>query len=149
MHPPEFNLQDKLDNDLCIYQKLTLDNHINDMVKAASRYTGEQKSTIVRICVIKELYNNRDKLVRTNEQTIRNLWENTKRKFDVGIEMLVNKLYLNLEPNFVKNKIGRIDEIGNLMSIRDFYEKFKNTQGYNAMLEYKRGNKVDATLKEV
>lgn len=151
IEPPNYNIRDRIDleNDLVINTKIRFDKEVDDMLKAASRYTGEPKSSIVRICVIKELHECKNKLVKTNAGTITDIWMSIRRKFKVSIEMLINKLYFNLEYDFINSKIGRISEVGNLMAIRDFYEEFKQTEGYEVMTEYNKGIEVDDTLKEV
>lgn len=151
IEPPEYNIRDRveLEDDLVVNTKISFNQQTDDMLKAASRYTGEPKSSIIRICVIKELYNNKDNLVKTNADTIEDIWISIRRKFKVSIEKLVNELYFNLEPMLIRSKIGRIEEVGNLMSMRDFYEKFKETDGYNTMIEYQKGQQVDDILREV
>jgi predicted DNA-binding protein len=151
MEPPNYNIRDRieLENELVVNSKINLNDTTEDMVKAASRYTGEPKSSIIRVCIIKELYNNRDQLVKTNADTITDVWMSIRRKFKVSVEMLINKLYFNLEQEFINSKIGRIEEIGNLMAIRDFYQKFKQTEGYQAMSQHHKGAKVINILKEV
>jgi len=151
MEPPDYNIRDRieLENELVVNTKINFDNKTEHMVKAASRYTGEPKSSITRICIIKELYDNRQQLVKTNSNTITDVWMSIRRKFKVSVEMLVNKLYFNLEHEFINSKIGRISEVGNLMAIRDFYQKFKQTEGYKEMGEYDKGVKVINILEEV
>lgn len=149
--PPEYNIRDRveLEDDLVVNTKISFKQQTDDMLKAASRYTGEPKSSIIRICMVKELYNNKDELVKTNADTIEDIWTSIRRKFKVSVEKLVNELYFNLEPMLVRSKIGRIEEVGNLMPIRDFYEEFKETDGYSTMMEYQKGQQVDDILKEV
>jgi len=151
IEPPEYNIRDRIDleDDLVVNTKISFDEQVNDMLKAASRYTGEPKSSFIRICIIKELYNNKDKLVKTNADTVTDIWVSIRRKFKVSVEKLVNELYFNLEPVLVDSKIGRIEEVGNLMSIRDFYEEFKTTDGYEAMIEYEKGEQIDRELMKV
>jgi hypothetical protein len=97
-----------LENHLVVNTKIRFDKEVEDMIKAAPRYIGEPKSSIIRICVIKGLHSHKDKLVKTNADTITDIWMNIRRKFKVSVEMLVNKLYFNLEHDFIKSKIGRI-----------------------------------------
>jgi len=151
MKPPEYKIRDRveLEDDLVVNTKISLKQEVNNMVKAASRYTGEPKSSIVRICIIKQLYENKDELVRENEDTIEDIWTDIRRKFKVCVERLVNELYFNLEPVFVRTKIGKMKEIGNLMAIRDFYGEFKESDGYRVMKDYEKGQRVDDVLKEV
>ena len=145
---PNQSIQDRLDDtsDLTVSQHLGLDDDIVDKVDAASKYTGTSRSSVIRICVIKQLYEKDDNLVRTDKMEVEDLWLDIRRKLKMAGKMMVDRLYYNLEYEYVVSKRQNIEGLAQLVSLRDRYLELKGTKGYELMMSYEEGRKVDETL---
>ena len=149
--PPECNINNSIDKDsnLTISQILTLDDNTESLLKSCSSYTGESRSVIVRLCIIKGLYHNRSTLNDTKANRVADLWFSAKRKLETANKMMVTQLYCSLRAGFIEAKINTRREIGNLISIADNYKEFKETGGYDVLLSYEEGSEVDEIFKRI
>lgn len=151
MNPPSLDVKDKLKHnaDLDISQSLELNNETDEKLKGASRYINMSKSSIIRMCTIKQLYNNREDLMGGNKRKIEDVWLSTVRKIKIGNRKLVDKLYYNLEEEYINKMMERPEQLLNFMNVSDAYKKFKNTEGCEYMKSSTDGQEVINILEDI
>jgi len=149
--PPDLNIDDSIDNEsnLSAVQKVSLNSADDDILNSCSRYTGESKSSIIRLCIIKGLYNNKEILNDTKAKRVTDLWTSAKRKLKTATEMMIASLHCNLERDFIEAKMESKREYGNLASMADEYKCFKSKEGYEMMLSHLYGDSVNEIFEDI
>jgi len=151
VEPPELNVTGSIDKEsnLSTVQKVSLNNTDEDLLNSCSTYTGESKSSIIRLCIIKGLYDNKKVLNNTKAKRISDLWTSAKRKLKTATKMMVTALDCSLEREFIEAKMETRREFDNLASMADEFNDFKQKEGYSRMLSYRCGDNIDQMFKDI
>lgn len=121
----------------------------NEILKKCSRSSKLSKSSIIRICMIKNLYDMRDMLNKSNKLKIEERWLFIRSQLLRVKTMLINDLYFALDKEFVESKIESDMEERNLFHIKQHYKRFKNTNGYSYVEDTDKGQELIDILDKV
>lgn len=151
---PNSNIQCKIeaDRDLSSYLETELPQETIDKLNACSRSSGFSRSSIIRACVIKELYNNKGVLADGKQMKIEQRWTEIDRKIKASNLKLVDRLYYCFEEKFILNKATNELEAKNMFYLKEHYKEFKGTEGYKYVKEQDRGKQfienIEASLQK-
>lgn len=148
---PDYNIVDDISSgaDLNIVQKMEISSEVLDKVKSCVRYSGLSKSSIIRICSIKELFNRREELSQSDRYKVEDVWIEIDMKLDAANDMLIDSLSYNITKNLIESKMNRGIEIKNLMGMRDAYNKFKQTKGSDIMSKCSKGIELHQIFEDI
>jgi hypothetical protein len=110
-----------------------------DKIDKCSRCSEFKRSGIIRMCLIKQAYSERDKLSPSNKKRIEDRWASMKLKLRKSNNLLIDQLFYIFSTDYLSDKVTDKKEIGNMFYIAENYDKFKDTQGYEYAKSTARG----------
>lgn len=135
-----------VNKDLDVVRTLDLNDDTHGKVGWCAESSAMSRSAVIRLCVIKEVYHNRDMLNEARSIQVSERWLEIKSKVRLRTEKLIDELYYNFSTEYVEHKLQSDLEAKNLMILSSHYKTFKHTEGHDVMLEYDRGRTVVNTL---
>lgn len=149
---PDIKINTKLIGDKSLTSQLTADipEKADSILNKCSSIASTSKSDIVRICIIKELYDNSEEhLPETNYKRVSDKWLTIQVKLEKANKSLIDKLGYNINENIVDTRLDKRVEYANIKAIADYYQNFKHTKGYEVMKETKSGSDTIDILERV
>lgn len=125
-----------------------LNQQTQSKVSWCAESSGISKSAVIRLCVIKEIYQNRKSLNVARSMQVSERWLEIKSKIQLRTEKLIDELYYNFSTEYVKHKLGLQIEAKNIKIVSSHYDLLKNSDGYDIMLSYERGETVINILEQ-
>jgi Arc/MetJ-type ribon-helix-helix transcriptional regulator len=135
------------DRELSIVKNISLDSYSIDKLDKCSRCSEFKRSGIIRMCLMKEAYNERNKLSSTNKKRVEDRWLSMKVKLTRSNDLVIDQLFYAFSTDFILNKATDEREIGNMLYIADNYNKFKTTEGYEYVKSTTRGEEFIDTIE--
>ena len=133
---------------LDITQTIELNQDYNNKLDRYVRHTGTSRSSAIRLCIVKELYNRRSVLNESNSDKIESTWLEVRKQLMMSNQMLVDILSYHLEHKSIESKLSII-ELKNLRYIRDAYRKIKDTSAYDVIEDHRDGDYIIEILNEI
>jgi hypothetical protein len=144
----ELNTRLSIPENLSEAGKLDIDEGKHDMLNSCSRSTKMSKSGLIRVCMIKELHRVKENLCQTDALQIQNRWLAIKRKLDKANDLLIDKLHYAISPGLVTVRSGRDRERTNVFYLKEHYNEFKDTKGFEYMEETENGRHIINVIEE-
>lgn len=149
---PEVNVNTKLMSDKTLTSQILteIDQETNSILSKCSSVSSMAKSDIVRICLIKELYEVGDDILNKSKyRRVSDKWTLIKIKLRKSNMLLVEKLKFDLDGELIDSKIDMECELYNLSNISHHYQDFKGSNGYYKMKETDSGKEVIEVLERI
>lgn len=127
------------DKELSIVKTISLDSSTVDKLDKCSRCSEFKRSGIIRMCLMKEVYDERDELSPTNKKRVEDRWTSMKLKLTKSNNLLIDQLFYIFSTDYILNKATDEREAGNMFYIAENYNKFKTTEGYEYAKSTARG----------
>lgn len=149
---PDIKMNTKLMSDKPLSSQFAAEipESADSILNKCSNIASTSKSDIVRICIIKELYNSsQGHISESNYKRISDKWLTIQVKLHKANKSLIDKLGYNINETTINTKLDEKVEYANIKAIADYYLKFKNTKGYEIMKETKSGSDTIHMLEKV
>jgi hypothetical protein len=152
---PDSQVQCKIEpnRDLSEYLMTELSKDYIDKLNNCARSSGFSRSSIIRACVIRELYSNKDLLTEGKQLKVEQRWTEIDRKVKSSNLKLVDQLYYCFQEQFIMAKATDELEVKNMFYLEEHYKDFKGTAGYKYMKEKERGkksiNNIESSLQKI
>lgn len=120
---PDSDIQCKIeaDRDLSSYLTTELSEDNIDKLNSCSRSSGFSRSSIIRACVIRELYKNKELLTEGKQVKIEQRWTDIDRKVKSSNLKLVDELYYCFQEQFIMTKATDDLEVKNMFYLEEHY----------------------------
>lgn len=140
------------DKELSVVKDVSLDASTIDRIDNCARCSEFKRSGIIRMCLMKQTYSERDKLNSTYKKRVTDRWCSMKLKLTKSNSLLIDQLFYIFSTDYISNKVTDEREVGNMFYIVENYNKFKDTEGYKYAKGTTRGqefiNGVEAVIQE-
>lgn len=144
----ELNTRLSIPENLSEAGKLDIDEAKHDILNSCSRNTKMSKSGLIRVCMIRQLYHLEGYLSHTDRLQVSSRWLVIKRKLDKANNLLVHKLYYGINPEVVKTRSRRDRERTNIFYLKEHYNEFKDTEGFEYMQEIQNGQQIISVIEK-
>lgn len=146
---PECSIDFKLevDKELSVYQDADVKEEVVTKLDKCSRSSGFSRSSIIRACIVRELYKHRDVIEEPKRDKVVDRWTVIKSKIEKLNNKLVDNLYYDFQEDFIMNKATDELEVKNMYYIEEHYKLFKDTDGYKFASSVERGIEFIDTIE--
>lgn len=147
---PEGSIEFKLDSneELSVYKETSVEQEYIDKLDKCSRSSSFSRSSVIRACLIRELYTVRDCLDEPDKSFIKDRWVVVNAKIEKLNYKLVDSLYYEFQEQFIMTKARDEMEAKNMFRIEKRYENFKETDGYEFATTIDRGKQFIDRIEE-
>jgi hypothetical protein len=136
------NTQLQVDSDLDVIRTCDMNSETEAKVNWCASASSISKSGVLRLCVLKQMHNNKALLDEARKMKITERWLQTKNKLKSRTERLIDELYYSFTNQYTQHKLTSDLEKKTRLVIKSHYSRFKETEGFNVLEQHTRGQQV-------